>query len=118
MARRRAATVVAAGATLVALVGTPTGSVAAADRFTHTATGTVFFPNPVTSLGLQSLTDNKDADDPVFRPAYRRVTLTNLDASGSLNGGMSPSRAAPARQRLLRRGRSRPSIAMPTSSSR
>ena len=29
--------------------------------FTHSATGTVFFPNPVTALGNQNLTDNKDA---------------------------------------------------------
>ncbi|GAB3868424.1 M4 family metallopeptidase [Dactylosporangium cerinum] len=55
---------------------TPTGS----------ATATVFFPNPVQSLGLQQLTDGKDADSPAFAPAYRQVTLTGLDGSGGLSG--------------------------------
>jgi len=78
----------AAVAVLAAFVLTGTSSVAvAADgSFDHTATGTVFFPNPVQQLGLQNLTDNKDADDPAFAPAYRRVTLTDLDGSGALTG--------------------------------
>jgi hypothetical protein len=64
-----------------------TGNAAAsAGGFTHSATGTVFFPNPVTQLGLENLTDSKDADLPVFAAAYKRVTLTDLDASGSLTG--------------------------------
>jgi hypothetical protein len=46
----------------------------------------VFYPNPVQQLGLQSLTDDKDADSAVFGPAYRRVTLTDLDGSGGLAG--------------------------------
>jgi hypothetical protein len=50
------------------------------------ATATVFFPNPVQSLGLQHLADAKDADSPAFAPAYRRVTLTDLDGSGGLSG--------------------------------
>jgi hypothetical protein len=50
------------------------------------ALGTVFFPNPVQQLGIQTLTDSKDADLPVFAPAYRRVTLTHLDGSGLLTG--------------------------------
>ncbi|GAA3232090.1 M36 family metallopeptidase [Dactylosporangium siamense] len=53
---------------------------------TGSATATVFFPNPVQSLGLQYLTDGKDADSPAFAPAYRRVTLTGLDGSGGLSG--------------------------------
>jgi hypothetical protein len=59
---------------------------AAADTASGTATGTVFFPNPVQQLGDQSLTDQKDADYPALAPAYRRVTLTDLDGSGALSG--------------------------------
>jgi hypothetical protein len=51
-----------------------------------TAAGTVFFPNPVQQLGDQTLTDRKDADYAALQPAYRRVTLTDLDGSGSLTG--------------------------------
>ncbi len=50
------------------------------------ASATVFFPNPVQTLGLQQLADGKDADSPAFGPAYRRVTLTDLDGSGGLSG--------------------------------
>lgn len=59
---------------------------AATGPFDHTATGTVFNPNPVQQLGLQSLTDSKDEDLPVFAPAYTSVTLTDLDGSGTLTG--------------------------------
>jgi len=77
----------AATAILAAVVLAGTSSVAqAANAPADTATGTVFFPNPVQQLGLQDLTDNKDADDAVFGPAYRRVTLTDLDGSGRLTG--------------------------------
>jgi zinc metalloprotease ZmpB len=65
----------------VAIAGTTVAS--ATDT---TAEATVFFPNPVQQLGLQTLTDDKDADSPVFGPAYRRVTLTDLDGSGTLTG--------------------------------
>ena len=51
-----------------------------------TGAGQVFFPNPVASLGDQSLTDQKDADYPALQAAYRTVTLTNLDGSGYLRG--------------------------------
>ena len=51
-----------------------------------TGTGQVFFPNPVASLQNQSLTDQNDADYAALQPAYRNVTLTNLDGSGYLNG--------------------------------
>jgi zinc metalloprotease ZmpB len=54
------------------------------------AMGQVFLPNPVADLGIQTLTDQKDADyfsgDPLLSKAYHRVTLTNLDGSGSLTG--------------------------------
>jgi zinc metalloprotease ZmpB len=52
-----------------------------------TAPAKVFFPNPVQFLRDESLTDHKDADffsaDPFLRTAYRSVTLTDLDASGT-----------------------------------
>jgi hypothetical protein len=55
-----------------------------------TARAQVFFPNPVASLGIESLTDQKDADffsaDPLLATAYHRVTLTNLDGTGRLSG--------------------------------
>ncbi len=51
-----------------------------------TGTGTVFWPNPVASLQDQTLTDQKDADYAALQPAYRDVTLTNLDGSGFLTG--------------------------------
>jgi hypothetical protein len=53
---------------------------------TSTGTGQVFFPNPVASLQDQSLTDQKDTDYPALQPAYKIVTLTNLDGSGYLHG--------------------------------
>jgi hypothetical protein len=55
-----------------------------------TAPARVFFPNPVQSLQNESLTDQKDFDffspDPVLRTAYKPVTLTDLDGSGTLTG--------------------------------
>lgn len=48
--------------------------------------GRVFFPNPVASLQDQTLTDQKDADYAALQPAYKVVTLTNLDGSGYLRG--------------------------------
>jgi fungalysin metallopeptidase (M36) len=55
-----------------------------------TAQGQVFKPNPVADLGIESLTDQKDADffsaDPFLATAYHRVTLTNLDGTGTLSG--------------------------------
>jgi hypothetical protein len=55
-----------------------------------TAPGQVFAPNPVADLGIQTLTDQKDADffsaDPALARAYHRVTLTDLDGTGTLTG--------------------------------
>src|SRR3954454_20356709 len=55
-----------------------------------TAPAQVFAPNPVADLGIQTLTDEKDADyfsaDPTLARAYHRVTLTDLDGSGTLTG--------------------------------
>jgi hypothetical protein len=46
----------------------------------------VFVPNPVSSLGDESLTDQKDSDAAVPAAAYHAVQLTNLDGSGFLHG--------------------------------
>jgi zinc metalloprotease ZmpB len=51
-----------------------------------TGSALVFVPNPVQSLGDESLTDQKDADSAVPAAAYHAVTLTNLDGSGFLHG--------------------------------
>ena len=54
--------------------------------FDHRAGATVFLPNPVQDLGIETLTDQKDADYAALAPAYHRVTLTDLDGSGTLTG--------------------------------
>jgi zinc metalloprotease ZmpB len=55
-----------------------------------TAPAQVFAPNPVADLGIQTLTDQKDADffsaDPTLRRAYHRVTLTDLTSPTALSG--------------------------------
>jgi hypothetical protein len=55
-----------------------------------TAPAQVFAPNPVADLGIETLTDQKDADffsaDPELARAYHRVTLTDLDGTGTLSG--------------------------------
>jgi zinc metalloprotease ZmpB len=55
-----------------------------------TAPAQVFAPNPVADLGIQTLTDQNDADyfsaDPALARAYHRVMLTDLDGSGTLTG--------------------------------
>ena len=51
-----------------------------------TGSAQVFVPNPVSSLGDESLTDQKDSDSAVPAAAYHPVTLTNLDGSGYLRG--------------------------------
>jgi len=53
---------------------------------TSAGTGRVFAPNPVATLGDQSLTDQKDKDYAALLPAYRIVPLTDLDGSGYLRG--------------------------------
>jgi zinc metalloprotease ZmpB len=52
----------------------------------QTGIGSVFVPNPVQSLGNESLTDMKDADAAVPATAYHDVPLTHLDGSGLLSG--------------------------------
>jgi hypothetical protein len=51
-----------------------------------TGFGSVFVPNPVQSLGDETLTDQKDSDAAVPATAYHTVRLTNLDGSGFLSG--------------------------------
>ena len=51
-----------------------------------TGTARVFAPNPVQDLGIQTLTDQKDAASAVPAAAYHSVTLTDLDGSGYLSG--------------------------------
>jgi hypothetical protein len=47
----------------------------------------------VAALGDQTLTDRKDADYAALQPAYRDVTLTNLDGSGRLVGAWANVRS-------------------------
>jgi zinc metalloprotease ZmpB len=82
---RRSLTIFAVGALAAAILAPAT--VAKAPPSTGpTGVGTVFLPNPVAALGIQSLTDQKDADYAALQPAYHDVTLTNLDGSGLLHG--------------------------------
>jgi hypothetical protein len=77
----RATVGAALGATALALA--PTAGAA-------TAPAQVFAPNPVADLGIQTLTDQKDADyfsaDPRLQRAYHRVTLTDLTSPSALSG--------------------------------
>ena len=58
-----------------------------------TGSAFVFAPNPVQDLGIQTLTDRKDAADAVPQAAYRAVTLTDLDGSGFLRGSWADVRS-------------------------
>ncbi len=58
-----------------------------------TGSALVFAPNPVQDLGIQGLTDQKDAADAVPRAAYHAVTLTDLDGSGYLRGAWAVIRS-------------------------
>jgi hypothetical protein len=86
MSRYLRVSAVTAAAVTVGLVVAGTAAAGPTGPYAGSAAATVFYPNPVQQLGLQSLTDDKDADSVVFGPAYRRVTLTDLDASGGLTG--------------------------------
>ena len=72
----------AAATTVAALTATPTQAVTTST----TGVANVFMVNPVQSSGNQDLTDQKDEDYVALQPAYRLVTLTNLDGSGTLTG--------------------------------
>ncbi len=71
---------------LAALALAPAGAATKPPATGSTGSGTVFFPNPVAQLGIQTLTDQKDADYAALQPAYRQKSLTNLDGSGYLVG--------------------------------
>jgi len=86
MVIRRVATATVAIVAAAWVAGVAPAAQAASDPFTHTATATVFFPNPVTQTGNESLIDSNDADLPAFAPAYKLVTLEHLDGSGGLTG--------------------------------
>jgi hypothetical protein len=58
-----------------------------------TGSGRAFSPNPVATLQDETLTDQKDADYAALQPAYRTVTLTNLDGSGHLHGAWANIRS-------------------------
>jgi zinc metalloprotease ZmpB len=77
------AAVAAAAAVIVAVASAGAAKTGGAGS---TGTAQVFVPNPVQSLGDESLTDQKDADSAVPAAAYHTVQLTNLDGSGSLCG--------------------------------
>ena len=68
MSRRRTTLLGAAAAAMTLL--------AAAPAYSATAPGQVFLPNPVADLGIQTLTDQKDADyfsaSPTLAKAYHR----------------------------------------------
>jgi Zn-dependent metalloprotease len=71
----------ARGGTVRSLLDASTGTVLKEERTVRQADGKgrVFDPNPVVKLQNESLTDNDNADSPVFKRAYRSVTLTKLD---------------------------------------
>ncbi len=73
-------------ALMLAASASGSNAAATAPAAADSAVGTVFFPNPVASLGDQTLTDQKDADYPALAAAYHDVVLTNLDGSGYLAG--------------------------------
>ena len=85
MSRRRTALLGAAAAAVSLLAAAPVHAA--------TAPGQVFLPNPVADLGIQTLTDQNDKDffssDPQLARAYHRVTLTDLDSSGTLTGSFA-----------------------------
>jgi fungalysin metallopeptidase (M36) len=74
----------ALGALAAAALAVPSAAGAA------TAPAQVFSPNPVADLGIETLTDRKDADffsaDPLLRRAYHQVTLTDLTTPTALSG--------------------------------
>jgi hypothetical protein len=88
MTKSRSALTVAgvAGIAVVALVVASSIADASDDGFNRSTTATVFYPNPVTTLGNQNLVDGGDTDAAVFSAAYKQVTLKHLDGSGRLVG--------------------------------
>jgi zinc metalloprotease ZmpB len=71
---------------LAAVAVVPTAGAGKTGNGSSTGSALVFVPNPVSSLGDESLTDQKDSDSAVPASAYYPVRLTNLDGSGFLRG--------------------------------
>lgn len=71
-----------------AVVDAGSGKVISTRRLAQDDSGMarVFRPNPVVALGDESLKDRQDRNYAALAPAYRTVTLTNLDRSGYLRG--------------------------------
>jgi hypothetical protein len=89
MARRRtilSATAAAATAACLLSLTAPAATGAPTSTWSGSVRGTVFLPNAVQTTGDQTLTDRKDADYAALQSAYRTVTLTDLDGTGSLSG--------------------------------
>ena len=86
----RASSIVAVAVALSLAAATPAIAAPKPPPGGSTAPAQVFAPNPVADLGIETLTDQKDADyfsaDPTLARAYHRVTLTDLDGSGTLTG--------------------------------
>ena len=94
----KVARVLAATFTL-ALAGAlaPVGPALASDRepasaHAVTATGSVFDPNPVVTLGDSALADPAHRTESVLRAAYVMRPLANLDGSGYLRGAYADVR--------------------------
>ena len=83
---RRSVRPVLAVAALTGLAAALSGTPASAGPAAGTASGAVFWVNPVQSSGDESLTDQKDSASAVPAVDYRTVTLTDLDGSGYLRG--------------------------------
>jgi Zn-dependent metalloprotease len=81
--------------TVASVVDAQSGSVLRTRRLAQDDFGTaqVFRPNPVVALNNESLQDRNDANYAALRPAYRTVTLTNLDSSGYLRGDFAQVKA-------------------------
>ncbi len=92
MRRRLTASLVVCAVAALALA--PAGAASKPPATGSTGSGTVFFPNPVAQLGIQTLTDQKDTDYAALQPAYQEVALTNLDGSGYLVGDWANIRNA------------------------
>jgi hypothetical protein len=86
---RKRSSIVSIAAAL-ALVAAAPAAAAPKPSGGSSAPGQVFAPNPVADLGIETLTDQNDADffsaSPTLARAYHRVTLIELDGTGTLSG--------------------------------
>ncbi|BCJ50149.1 bacillolysin [Actinoplanes sp. NBRC 14428] len=85
--------------TVRSLVAADNGAVLREENTVREANGVgqVFDPNPVVALQDESLTDQRDADYPALKDAYRRVTLRHLDPDkNTLQGSYANNLSEPA----------------------